>query len=88
MIYGSANFMSTPWDLIIKLYCSKRGNKSRNSVKEYVDDFIDFLGDEYYFCNKEIQDYSFRHQLIDFYCSVRDSAKRKFEKEENEKEEL
>lgn len=87
MIYGSANFMSTPWDLIIKLYCSKRGNKSRNSVKEYVDDFIDFLGDEYYFCNKEIQDYSFRHQLIDFYCSVRDSAKRKFEKEEYEKEE-
>lgn len=87
MIYGSANFMSTPWDLIVKLYCSKRGNKSRNSVKEYVDDFIDFLGDEDYFCNKEIQEYTYRHQLIDFYLSVRDSAKSKFEKEENEKEE-
>ena len=29
MIYGSSNFMTTPWDLIVKLYCSKRGDKSQ-----------------------------------------------------------
>ena len=27
MIYSNALFLDTPWELIIKLYCQRRGNK-------------------------------------------------------------
>ena len=85
MIYGSSSFMTTPWDLIVKLYCCKRGDKGRSSLKEYVDDFIDFIGDEDYFSSKEIQKLSLRSQLIDFYCYIRDTAKNKFDSASAEK---
>ena len=48
MIYGRADFLHTPWDLIIKLYCQKRGDIARGSLKEYVDDFLKFIDNLYY----------------------------------------
>jgi hypothetical protein len=43
MIYGSATFMSIPWETIIKIYRSKIGKQKFNTLKEYTDNFIDFL---------------------------------------------
>jgi hypothetical protein len=43
MIYGSATFMSIPWETIIKIYRSKLGKQKFNTLKEYTDNFIDFL---------------------------------------------
>ncbi|MFN8282868.1 MAG: hypothetical protein U0U67_06605 [Chitinophagales bacterium] len=43
MIYNSASFLSTPWEIIIKVYRKNIGSKSFNSLEEYKNDFIDFI---------------------------------------------
>jgi hypothetical protein len=43
MIYGGANFMSIPWETIIKTYRERLGSEKKNTLKEYYDDFINFI---------------------------------------------
>ena len=43
MVYNAAEFMSTPWETIIKLYRKQLKEKSFNTLQEYQDDFIQFL---------------------------------------------
>lgn len=79
MIYDSTLFMETPWEVIIKLYCRRRGDKGKNTLKEYVDDFLKFLREEDFFCNKDVQDRRLNNMLIEYYQLVRDKAKEEFE---------
>ena len=46
MIYGSAEFMGIPWSVLFKLYRDKNSGKSFDTLREYVDDFINFLRHE------------------------------------------
>lgn len=49
MIYSSSTFMSTPWEIIIKLYRKELKDTSFDTIKEYKDDFIRFLkGKDFY----------------------------------------
>ncbi len=43
MVYGSALFMGIPWETLIKVYRSKRGDKSFPTIREYGEDFLRFL---------------------------------------------
>ncbi|CAD7771815.1 hypothetical protein FHEFKHOI_01119 [Candidatus Methanoperedenaceae archaeon GB50] len=43
MIFGSAEFMGVPWETIIKIYRNYLGEKKFDTLKEYVNDFTDFL---------------------------------------------
>jgi len=43
MIYNNADLMGIPWETIIKIYRNKLGAKEFDSLKEYSDDFIEFL---------------------------------------------
>lgn len=43
MIYGSANFMSVPWETIIKIYRKNLRKKEFDTLKEYSSDFLNFL---------------------------------------------
>lgn len=43
MIYNSANLMTVPWDIIIKLYRKELKDKSFLTVQAYAEDFISFL---------------------------------------------
>jgi len=43
MIYGSAGFMRIPWETIIKIYRNKLGKQKFDTLKEYTDNFVDFL---------------------------------------------
>jgi len=43
MIYNNSEFLSTPWELIIKLYRKGLGKKSFRTVTEYSEDFRKFL---------------------------------------------
>ena len=45
MIYNNAEFMGTPWDIIIKLYRKQLGKKNLNTLKDFVFDFKSFLYD-------------------------------------------
>lgn len=42
-IYNSASLMATPWEIIIKLYRKKLGEKYFSTIKDYQIDFIEFL---------------------------------------------
>jgi len=44
MVYGNADFMGIPWETIIKIYRNDLGEKKFNTLKEYADEFITFLG--------------------------------------------
>lgn len=44
MVYGKADFMGIPWEIIVKQYRAKLGSQSFPSLKEYAEDFWDFLG--------------------------------------------
>lgn len=55
MIYNSANFMSTPWEIIIKLYRKKNGDNFFEKLEDYKNDFVKFLHDNSYFTTIENQ---------------------------------
>ncbi|WP_407356761.1 hypothetical protein [Methanolobus sp. WCC5] len=66
MVYGNADFMSVPWETIIKMYRSKNGNNVFPKLEDYANDFIDFLeGNETLF-SEDIQDDMFEHSLYLF----------------------
>ncbi len=79
MIYSNASFLDTPWELIIKLYCQRRGHKPKHHLSDWAKDFLDFLSDEDYFCNKEIQKVSLQNHLIDYYKTAHNNSKLKHE---------
>jgi len=43
MIYGSAQFMGVPWEMIIKSYRRELGERSFNTLSEYCEDFILYI---------------------------------------------
>ena len=49
MLYNSASFMNTPWEIIIKLYRKQLKKTSFDTVEEYQKDFIKFLHDKAFF---------------------------------------
>ncbi|HZV67905.1 MAG TPA: hypothetical protein VFG10_00085 [Saprospiraceae bacterium] len=55
MIYNSATFMGTPWETIIKVYRKQLGEKSFQTVREYQNDFIEFVREKHFFTSPEIQ---------------------------------
>lgn len=55
MIYNSASFMSTPWETIIKVYRQQLGEKSFPTLKEYQEDFFQFLRSKQFYTTSEVQ---------------------------------
>ncbi|MEX2442994.1 MAG: hypothetical protein WD492_05290, partial [Alkalispirochaeta sp.] len=43
MIYNNANFMDVPWEIIIKLYRERLGQRGFAELSEYAQDFLKFL---------------------------------------------
>lgn len=43
MIYGNAEFMGFPWEVLIKLYREELGNKEFETVADYANSFLEFL---------------------------------------------
>ena len=43
MIYGNAEFMGFPWEVLIKLYREELGNQEFNTVVDYANSFLKFL---------------------------------------------
>jgi len=74
MIYNSANFMSTPWEIIIKVYRKQLKEQAFKELSEYVSDFISFLKANNYFTTNEVQlyhlaltSYNLLKELIDLF---------------------
>ncbi|CAM4318891.1 hypothetical protein [Flavobacterium terrigena] len=55
MLYNSASFLSTPWEVIIKMYRKQLGSNSFPRVEDYKMDFIRYLNSKSYFTEDGIQ---------------------------------
>jgi hypothetical protein len=52
-IYNSANFMSTPWEIIIKEYRRQLGDKSFPILENYQADFFEYLNSRNFFSSDD-----------------------------------
>jgi hypothetical protein len=55
MIYNSASFMNTPWEIIIKVYRKHLGSNSFQTLKEYEHDFIEYLRLKNFYTDTKMQ---------------------------------
>lgn len=62
MAYGSADYLGTPWEIIIKLFRSRSGKYKK--VKDCEDEFFAFLSDKS-FRNKNNEKLSFSHLFVE-----------------------
>jgi hypothetical protein len=67
MTYNNAAFMGTPWDIIIKEYRRQLKDRSLETVKDYCDDFIEFLHSRNFFCDDKTQKRFIKFLLGKFY---------------------
>lgn len=70
MIYNSASFMGTPWETIIKIYRKKLGDESFPTIKQYQENFIEFLRSKEFYTNADTQ----INRLQDFALYIIDFA--------------
>ena len=68
MVYGSSELMEVPWETIIKSYKSKLGNFYFKTLKEYYDDFIDFLENRFF--TDSIKNKYFKDTVFYFFKSL------------------
>lgn len=79
MMFSSAEFIGTPWDVIFKLYRDTRGKQSFNTLEEYAKNFVDFLSAENYFSSVQSQKDYFISELLKFYYKIRDEVLDEFQ---------
>ncbi len=76
VIYNSANFIVTPWEIIIKIYRNQLKNKSFNDLEQYSQDFFKFLKQKDFFAQEDTI-VQFSHTLI--YGFLEDFVRRTYE---------
>lgn len=76
VIYNSASFIGTPWEIIIKIYRNEIGEKSFPTLKDYSDDFFKFLNANNFFSTEETIQYYIRSFI---YISIEDFVHRSTE---------
>jgi hypothetical protein len=77
MIYSSATFMQTPWETIIKMYRANLGDKSFDTLKEYSDDFFQYLHDQNFFTDTQLQEqFILQNLLYPIYTNICNNAER------------
>ena len=75
MLFSSADFMETPWDVIIKMYAKKRGHQCFDNLKGYVENFVDFLSTEPMFMDVEGTQHRYvQSEMAEYYRRVKEAA--------------
>lgn len=76
MVYSQAEFMGTPWDIIIKEYRKQLVDTSFPRLEDYANDFISFLHCRHFFCDNKTQHDFMKHMLESFYHLCCDEIRR------------
>jgi hypothetical protein len=83
MVYGNSEFMEVPWELIVKLYRKKLGEKSFGRIQDYADDFLKFIRENERLFSKEARQDFIRNLAFSIFHHVarvvRDAAKEQIE---------
>jgi hypothetical protein len=77
MIYGGADFMGVPWETIIKTYREILGTQKKDSVKEYCDDFIEFLKTDQRLHNNDAEANFVKHLFRNAFLGILSAVERK-----------
>ena len=74
MTYSAAEFMGTPWEIIIKQYRKQLGDTPKSTLEEYLHDFVDYLTKQKYLTSEDVQKESLYMQAYFFYKLCIDRA--------------
>lgn len=88
MIYNSASFMDTPWEVLIKVYRKQLGRKSFQTVNDYYLDFIKFLKEKNFFAGEGEQRDIFRRNVQELLIATLENTFKDVRKLENASENL
>lgn len=76
MIYSSATFMQTPWETIIKMYRANLGDKSFDTLKDYSENFFEYLHIQNFFNDNQLQkDYLLQSLIYPLYHNIYNTSK-------------
>ena len=80
MIYDNAEFMGIPWETIIKIYRSKLAQKEFDTLKEYANDFIDFLRSEDQLFPESEQEHFLKSSIYGYFLHIRRTIEQKIKR--------
>lgn len=72
MVFGNSNFLSVPWETVVKLYRKKLGATTYATLEEYSSDFINYLENNKNLYPEVVQDDFVRNTIIRYLEHVRD----------------
>jgi len=72
MIYGNANLMEVPWEILIKSYRRNLASKTFNYLNDYAEDFIKYLENHPSAFPKEVQTEWLKRNVRGFYTLIRE----------------
>jgi hypothetical protein len=79
MVYGSAEFMYIPLEVIVKVYRNKLGRKSFETLREYATDFLQFLDNGNPIFPDEAQDRFAEESFYSYFSYVTGLIKKRVE---------
>ena len=88
MIYGRADFVAVPWEIIIKLYRKRLGKSSFRTTREYADDFLNYVGCQTEMFTEDQQLTEIHSWIVACYLTILDEVQQKMEEVLEEQPEL
>lgn len=77
MVYGSAELMRVPWETIIKIYRKRLDMNKYNTLKQYADNFIEFLNEESQLFPESIQENHFSLIVRNYFTIIKEDIDKK-----------
>lgn len=81
MMYSRAEFMNAPWDVIIDMYRSERGDKTFKKVKDYAEDFLKYISECDFFTDPEEQKEYLIREMLSVYRKITGAVEARAEDE-------
>jgi len=88
MVYGNANFMSVPWETIIKMYRKKYADIEFPTLKEYAFHFIEYLKDYVNIISEEEKARFFEANVGGYFERIKAIINKEIDKYLTEKEQI
>jgi hypothetical protein len=79
MVYGNADFMEIPWEVIIKIYRGELGKRGFGTLAEQTEHFLSFLDNGCRLFPQSEQDKFVKHAIYQYFKLVRDDIKKAVE---------
>lgn len=79
MIYGSATFMSIPWETILKVYREDLGTQGFDHVEDYADHFAGYLEKHRDFFSESVQYEAVEQRILELFIDIRNTMFRDLE---------